>query len=172
MKINTISEKIGFMGKETKEKKTMITISEAYSIWNLLDKKYSALITTKILIDQIKDTELKKIVLDGLEILENHKKELEKLTKEFSITMPERPAEDSNTSINYETITDKFIYRLIIESISTSMFQELSAYQKSNSSMIRDVFMKHLLKEIELYDGFYEYGKMKAYLQDAPAYRL
>ncbi|MEJ6950495.1 DUF3231 family protein [Natronospora cellulosivora (SeqCode)] len=172
MKINSFAEKMALLGKEADQKSTMITIGESYSIWNLLDKKYSAIITTQTLLEQVKDEEFKKIIANGLEVLLDQKKDLEKLSKEFSIIMPERPPEDSNTKINYETINDRFIYRLLIESLSTSMFQELSAYQRSDSAYTREIFKKHLETEIKLYDSFYEYGKLKNYLQVSPPYRL
>ncbi len=150
----------------------MITIAEAYSIWKILDNRYQALISTKTYLDQVKDAEFKKIIIDGIEVLETQIKKLEKLTKEFSINMPNRPPEDSNASINYETITDRFIYRSIIENIYNAMFQHLANYQRANSSNLKTIFRNFLNEEIDLYDGFHEYGKVKSYIQEAPAFRI
>ncbi len=171
MKIAGLGEKIGYLGKSKKQKQTMITLGEAYSIWKLLVMRYDALFTSKMLLDFTKDQDLKKIVTDGIEVLETQKNVLEQLTKDFSIPMPNRPAEDSNVAIDINTLTDRYIYRHIFDSLANTSFKHMSNYQRANSAYLRETFRNFLNEELDLYDAFFEYGKLKGYLNDPPSFR-
>ncbi len=172
MKISSLSEKLGYLGKDNKQKQTMITLGEAYSIWKMLVIRYDALFTTKMLLDFTKDGDLKKIITDGIEVLETQKNILENLTKDFSIPMPNRPAEDSNVTADINTLTDRFIYREIFDSLSNTMFKHMSNFQRANSSYLKQIFRNFLNQEMDLYDAFFEYGKLKAYLNEPPSFRI
>ena len=172
MKITSFTERLGYMGKSTSDKQKMLSIGEVYSIWKLLVMRYDALISTKTYLDLVKDSDLKKVIRDGIEVLETQIDVLERLTKEFSIPMPDRPPKDSNIVLDVNAVTDKFVYRAIFDSMSNMMFKHISNYQRANSSYLRDIFRRFLNQELDLYDGLYEYGKLKSYLQEVPSFRV
>lgn len=171
MKIMRFTEKIGYLGKTPREKQTMIGVGEAYSLWNTLEKRYDKLTATQVLIEFAKDYDLKKIIQDGIEVIKDQIIALEKLTKEFCVPMPSRPPEGANFVIDINTITDQYIYREIYNGMGNFMFQHISNFQRAHGSYLRETFRKFLIQEMDLYDAFYEYGKLKGYLHEPPSFR-
>lgn len=171
MKIMRVVEKLGSWGKTPNEKMTLIGLGEAYSLWSVLEKRYDKLITTQILIAHINDYDLKLIVEHGIKILHGQIISLEKLVKEFRIPMPSRPPEDAIFNVDLNAITDRQIYREIYNGMGDFMFKHLSNFQRSRSSYLRESFRKFLNEEMDLYDAFYEYGKLKGYLNEPPSFR-
>jgi protein subunit release factor A len=113
-----ISEKIGYIGKNNRQKQKMLTLGEAYSLCSLMEFRYDALITTKTLYEFSKDMDLKIIIERGINVLEAQESTLEKLMKEFLIPMPDKPPKYANISVDVGTITDKFIFRDIYNGLS------------------------------------------------------
>lgn len=171
MKIMRIAEKISRLGKKTKEKQKYISVGEAYSLWTSLEIRYDTLITTKTLLRFVKDRDLRIIIEKGIETLEFQVKSIEELVKEHAIPMPNRPPADCNITVDKDAVTDQFIYREIYNGMSNMMFKHLSNYQRANSSILREAFRKYLNQEMDLYDQFYEYGKLKAYLVETPSFK-
>ncbi|WP_366924651.1 DUF3231 family protein [Metallumcola ferriviriculae] len=171
MKIMKFSERIGYIGKGSREKQEMISLGEAYSLWTTLEMRYDALITSKTLFELAKDEDLKKIIKDGIKVLSSQKETLEKLMREFRIPMPSKPPEEANIVIDINTVTDKYIYREIYNGMANFMFKHVSNYQRANGSYLREDFRRFLIQEMDLYDSFFEYGKLKAYLHEEPTFR-
>lgn len=170
MKIMSILEKAGFSA-DSEENQTLISIGEAYSLWTSLVSRYDSLISTKTLLEFVKDDDLKMIIRKGIEVIESQKIELEKMTRKFSIPMPSRPPEDCTVPVDINTVTDQFIYREIYNGMSNEMFKHISNYQRAHGSYLREIFRKFLNEEMDLYDKFYEYGKLKTYLIETPSFR-
>jgi len=172
MKIMRLSEKIGYIGKSNRQKQKMITLGEAYSLWSLTGFRYDALITSKTLYQLTKDTDLKMIIERGINVLQAQEDILEKLMKEFLIPMPDKPPEYANIAVDINTVTDKYIFREIYTGMSNTMFKHISNYQRAHGSYLRETFRKFLIQEMDLYDEFYEYGKLKGYLYQEPTFRI
>lgn len=172
MRLMRISEKIGYISKNNRQKQMMISLGEAYSLWALTELRYDSLITTKTLYELTKDVDLKTIIKRGIDVLQSQENTLEKLMKEFLIPMPNKPPEYANICIDVNTVTDKFIFREIYNGMSNTMFKHISSYQRAHSSNLREVFRKFLNMEMDLYDEFYEYGKLKGYLHEQPLFRI
>lgn len=172
MKLMRISEKIGYIGKNNRQKQKMVSLGEAYSLWTLTEYRYDSLITSKTLYELTKDADLRIIIKKGIDVLQSQEDTLEKLMKEFLIPMPDKPPEHANISIDINTVTDKYIFREIYNGMSNTMFKHLSNYQRAHGSYLRETFRSFLNQEMDLYDEFYEYGKLKAYLHDPPTFRI
>jgi len=172
MKIMRISEKIGYIGKNARQKQKMLSMGEAYSLWTLLEFRYDSLITSKTLYELAKDADLKIIIEKGIEVLQSQEDTLEKLMKEFLVPMPDKPPEYANIAADINTISDKFIFREIYNGMSNMMFKHISNYQRAHGSYLREIFRKFLNQEMDLYDEFYEYGKLKGYLHEPPSFRI
>lgn len=172
MKIMRISEKIGYIGKNNRQMQKMISLGEAYSLWTLTEVRYDSLITSKTLYELAKDADLKIIIEKGIDILQSQEDTLEKLMKEFVIPMPDKPPEHANISVDMNSVTDKFIFREIYNGMSNTIFKHISNYQRAHGSFLRETFRKFLNQEMDLYDEFYEYGKLKGYLHEPPTFRI
>lgn len=171
MKIMRLAEKIGYMGKKPEEKMRMISLGEAYSLWTALVFRYDSLIETKTLLEFVKDTDLMMIVRKGIKVMEEQKETLERLAIEFSIPMPQRPPEEPNSVIDLNTMSDRIIFRKIYEGMSNTMFKHISNYQRAHGSYLREIFRTFLDEEMDMYDKYYEYGKIKSYLHEPPTFR-
>lgn len=166
-----VAEKIGYLRKTPREKQSMITLGEAYSLWTTLEKRYDKLMTTQVLFEFVKDYDLKKIIGDGIEVLKAQITTLEKLMREFRVPMPNRPPEEANFVIDIDTVTDQYIYREIYNGMEDFMFKHISNFHRGHGSNLRETFRRFLNQEMDLYDAFYEYGKLKGYLHEPPSFR-
>ncbi len=169
MKIMKLAEKIGQLGKTTEEKQKYITMGEGYSLWTTLVSRYDCAITTKTLLNFVKDEDLRFIVKKGLRVLESQVEVLEDLCREFGVPMPSRPPQDCTVVVDNNILTDEFIFREIYNGMSNMMFKHLSNYQRAHNSSFRETFKKNLDEELDLYDNFYEYGRLKTYLMEPPS---
>lgn len=172
MKIMRLSERIGYIGKSKREKQQMISIAEAYSLWKGLVFRYDSVGITRINYEFVKDADLKLIVKDGIQVLEEQIVFLENMMREFLVPMPSKPPAYANICADINALTDRVIFRDIFNGMQNAMFEHISSFQRSRSSIFREVFRKFLIQEMELYDRYYEYGKLKAYLNETPSFRI
>ncbi|EHQ88960.1 DUF3231 family protein [Desulfosporosinus youngiae] len=171
MKIMRLAEKIGYLGKTSEAKRRMISLGEGYSLWHAMVLRYDSLIETKTLLEFVKDTDLKMIIRKGIKVMEEQKETLEQLAKEFSVPMPQRPPEEPNSVIDLNTMSDRFVFRKIYEGMSNTMFKHITNYQRAHGSYLREIFRTFLDEELDMYDKYYEYGKLKSYLHEPPTFR-
>ncbi len=113
MKITSITEQLGSLGKSSKEKQKTISIAEADALWGTLVDRYDALNLTNTLLTAVRDEDLKMVIREGLDVLNSQIKALEGLMKTFSIPMPPKPPEQANVIIDLNALTDRAIYRTI-----------------------------------------------------------
>lgn len=171
MKINKLTEKLSGMGKHSREIQELITISEAHYLLTALVSKYDAIHLTNILKPFIKDDELDMIVNEGLQMLREQIGELENILKQFKVPLPDKPAENINITLTLDAIDDKTIFRLIHKGMKTMLATFMNIYRQCPTSYIRETINSLMMKEMDGFDKFYEYGKLKAYLHESPAFR-
>lgn len=171
MKIAELGEVITNIGKSTKDMQRNISAGEAYHIWNTLVSRYDALNITNIFAGFTKDNDLKMIINDGLHVLNYEVNVLEKLMKEYGIPMPEKPPEQANITQDVNAITDKTIFRDIFHGIRDILKLYIHYFGESPTSHVRETFRSFVRKEMDLFDRFYEYGKLKGYLHETPTFR-
>ena len=164
-------QKIAEIGKSTREKQRTINASEVFYVWDILVTKLDIMESVRILENMIDDKDLKFIsgqLVDGLQagIID-----MEKLMSDYTIPFPARPPADSNTTINLEYITDRFIYQNIFEGIQSFFPILATGFMNSTTPEVRKGFKNHLLLTIELQELIVEYGKLKSYLNQPPVYR-
>lgn len=170
MRITTELEKLFDMGKSRKEKQSYLTVGEVFHIWNHLVLRYQIIETTNILANFAKDEELKVVIKMGADSLQEQVDTLEQLMNEYGIPFPPRSPKDANSTLGVEVITDRYIYNHILSGIKSMIPSHAGGFIHSNSSKIRSMFRNFLLKEMDLYDKLFEYGKLKGYPTEAPVY--
>jgi spore coat protein CotF len=142
-------QKISEIGKSTREKQKMINVSEVFYVWDILVTKLDILDTMNIVKNYIKDSDLKYISNQLVEGLNS------------GLPFPVRPPVGSNTTVDLESFTDRYIYQNIFEGIQ-SFFPILSSgFMNSTSPKVRKAFKNHLLLTIELQELIVEYGYNK-----------
>lgn len=172
MKLTSLYQKIFNTTKSTREKQKDISVAEAGHLSSHLSVRYSVLENTNILKNFTKDKDLRVLLDTGVRVLQAQVDILEKMMREYSVIMPARPPLDINVPGNLEPITDRHIYRIIFRGIQSMIPFHAQAYTESTDSVLREQFKIFLFEEIELFDGFMEYGKIKGYQMVPPRYKI
>jgi len=172
MKFTKIAEQIGNIGKRDDQKEKFITVSETHTIWETLTAKYDAMHLTNILLVFTKDDDLKIIMKNGIEALKKQIIIMEKLMNTYNIPLTNRPPENINCSdIDINIMTDQVIYRIIHTGMQGNLMLLMDGFRHSISSVLKEAFRNTLVIEMDLYDAFSDYGKIKGYLLSEPSFR-
>ncbi|NLT95035.1 MAG: DUF3231 family protein [Clostridia bacterium] len=172
MKITKIAEQIGSITRKDQDREKLLTICEAHVIWETLIAKYDDLHLTNILLIFAKDEDFKIILQDGIEALKKQIDILEKLTDTYNIPLPKRPPDHVNHSnVDINIFEDTTIFRTIHCGMQGSLILLMDGFKHAVSATIREAFRKALNIEMDLYDAFTDYGKMKGFLVSGPTFR-
>ena len=171
MKITKSYQRITNKTKPTEEKQKILSVGEVWYLTGHLQMRYTVLHTTNILKNFTKESDLRLLLDTGVKILQAQVETLEKLMREYSIPMPPRPPFDVKSIANIELMSDRHIFRTIFRGIQSFIPVHAQAFTGSTDPTIREHFKKFLIEEIELYDGFIEYGKIKGYEVVPPRYK-
>ena len=164
-------QKLDLMRMTTKQKQSVININEAWYAWDILVAKYDAISISNVVASHIEDEDLKLIAGSMLNLYQEIAKLMEGLLTEFAIPMPERPRERAKSTVNMEIINDKYIFNVMFEIVQSMIPLAASSFSKSTAPYVRSKFKTILFKNVELFEGLVEYGKLKGYLDKPPAYR-
>jgi len=171
MKMFEQMQKIAELGMSTKEKQRNINVSEVFHLWNHLIQRYNVIHVTNILESFVRDEDLKLILNLGKNTLSNHISILEKEMMAYGIPLPIRPPKQTQTTTNFEEISDRHIFRRIFRGIQSFLPTHMMAFIHSTSPKIRELFMSFLVEEMKIYDKLLEYGKIKEYEISPPKYK-
>lgn len=172
MKIIEQIEKIADIGQSKKELQKEITTVEVWQIWDYLVSRYDIIETTQVLKNFARDPDLKVILGQGLEALNQHAQQLEDLISTYGIPLPKRPPATSDSTLNIEVITDEYVFRRVLSGIQNYIPTHAMALIHTTSPKLREKFMTFLVNEINMYDKFFVYGQFKGWIIEPPAYRV
>lgn len=172
MKILEQLHNIGDIGKSTKELQSELSTTEAWHIWDMLRSRYDVINQTNILVNFVIDKDFKAVLNLGIKELNTQVNKLEKITQKYGITVPGKNAVPPNITISVSEIDDQFVYRFIIQGIQAFLQIHLSSFIQSTNPALRQVFKEFFIDEIETYDKFIEYGKLKNWISLPPTYRI
>jgi hypothetical protein len=164
-------QKLKEMSMSKKENQVTINVSEVFHLWSHLTQRYHIIYITKVLINFAKDEDLKIVLTMGIKALNRHVVLLEKEMLTYGIPLPNRPPKETQTTASWEEISDRYIFRRILRGIQAFLPSHTMAFVHSTSPKIRDLFMSFVIQEMQLYDKFLEYGKMKGYEVMPPVYK-
>lgn len=171
MTISSLIEKVTNTTKSAKEKQYDISVSEVWHLSKHLQMRYDVLETTNILKNFISSSDLQLILDHGVNVLQKQVKTLEDLMIKYQLPVVQRPPFDARILVNEEAMNDRYVFRRIFRGIQAFLPNHISAFDQSTDPIIREHFKKFLLEEIDLYDKFIEYGKLKGFEQVPPRYR-
>lgn len=165
-------QKMKEISMSTQEKQEAINVSEVFHLWSHLTQRYNIIYLTKVLLNFAKDEDLKLILNTGVKALENDILILEKEMQNYGIPLPNRPPKETQTTAIWEEITDRYIFRRILRGVQAFLPTHTMAFVHSTSPKIRELFLSFIIKEMQLYDKFMEYGKLKGYAVMPPIYKV
>lgn len=164
-------QKLSEIGLSAKEKQGLINVSEAFYAWDIMTTKLDILETMHILENFIDDIDLRLIANKTVASLQSGIAGMEKIMDNYGIPFPIRPPAGSKTTISMEYFTDRYIYQNIFESIQAFFPVLAQGYMQSTTPFPKKEFKKHLLNTMELHEIIIEYGKLKGFLSEPPAYK-
>lgn len=170
MKVLELYQRIGEINKSNRDKQAKISVSEVWHLYNHLTMRYNVLETTNILRNYARSKDLKELLDFGANVLQTQIKKLETIMKEYGVPLPIRPAYDSKSLVLVEAITERYIFRRIFRGIQSFIPYHSFAFIHSTSPKLREEFRTFLLAELDIYDKFIEYGKLRGFELVPPMY--
>ena len=117
------------------------------------------------------DTEFKVILQHGLYIYNKQVANLEKIALKLNVPLPNRPTQPVSSPIDPETITDRFMFRTILSWELSSLDTHVTAIIETiKNDALRKLWSEVLNAELEYYDKYLKYGKMKGWTRVVPIY--
>lgn len=91
--------------------------------------------------------------------------------KKFAIPVPSQPPESENTARPLDAISDRYIYRQILQGIQSFLPVHMVAFQQSVNPEVRKIFKSLLIEEINIYENFVTYGQLKGWVLKPPSFK-
>ena len=151
--------------------KEELSTSEAFHIWDHITMRYEQMELIGIFSSFAHDTEFKVILEHGLYKYNNQVNTLEKLALKLNVPLPNRPALPATSPIDPETVTDKFMYRIILNLELFSLDTHVRAIIETiKNEALRKLWTEFLKSELLYYDKYLKYGKLKGWTRIVPIY--
>jgi hypothetical protein len=148
-----------------------LSTSEAFHIWDHITMRYEQIELIGVFSSFAHDTEFKVILQHGLYIYNKQVSKLEQLALKLNVPLPNRPSVPVLSPIDPETVTDKFMYRIILSWELASLDTHVRAIIETiRNDSLRKLWSGLLNAELEYYDKYLKYGKMKGWTRVVPIY--
>ena len=148
-----------------------LSTSEAFHIWDHITMRYEQIELIGIFASFAHDTEFKVILQHGLYTYNKQIKKLEQLALKLNVPLPNRPPLPVTAPIDPETITDKFMYRIVLNLELSSLDTHVRAIIETiRNDSLRKLWSGLLNEELAYYDKYLKYGKMKGWTRVVPIY--
>jgi len=148
-----------------------LSASEAFHIWDHITMRYEQIELIGIFTGFAHDTEFKVILQHGLYTFSKQIDTLEQLALKLNVPLPDRPALPVVSPIDPEIITDKFMYQIILSWELASLDAHVRAIIETiRNDKLRKLWSGFLNTELDYYDKYLKYGKMKGWTRVVPIY--
>jgi len=155
----------------TKQAKEELSASEAFHIWDHITMRYEQIELIGIFSSFAHDTEFKVILEHASNIYNKQINTLEQLALKLNVPLPNRPALPVTSPIDPETVTDRFMYRIVLNLEFTSLDTHVTAIIETiKNEALRKLWGELLTTELEYYDKYLKFGKMKGWTRVVPIY--
>lgn len=172
MKILQLLESIIDTGKAPQLLQREINVLEVSNLWLELAYRYDVMEETQILLTYVEDADLKAVLQLGIKRLNKQINMLEQWMKDYAIPTANRHRAVVADAVKPEVVTDKYIFLRIFSGIQSFLSIHINAFIQAPSPKLREVFREFLLEEIGIYDKIIEYGKLKNWISEPPAFRV
>lgn len=148
-----------------------LSTSEAFHIWDYINLRYEQIELISLFLNFAHDTEFKAILQHGLYIITKQVNQLEKLALELNVMLPNRPSPPIMSPIDPETLKDKFMFRNLLNwELNTLDTHVRAIIETIRNDSLRKLWGELLNAELEYYDKYLKYGKMKGWTRVVPIY--
>ncbi|MCR3923308.1 MAG: DUF3231 family protein, partial [Firmicutes bacterium] len=145
---------------------------EAYHLWDHLSARYDTLEISQIYEHYAKDPDFALVLRTGIQkTLEKQINVLEKEMDHFGLPLPERPPKSIRPPENAEVIEGNLMFRDMFTGIQYMFNLHAEALKQSTTNdRLRQMFLKFLREELDVFDKLAKYGKLKGWLRSTPLY--
>lgn len=151
--------------------KEQLSTSEAFHIWDHINLRYEQIERIGLFMNFAHDTEFKVIFQHGLYIFNKQVNQLEQIALKLNVPLQNRPTLPVMSPIDPETIQDKFMYHNILSWELTSLDTHVRAIIETiRNDSLRKLWNELLNAELDYYDKYLKYGKMKGWTRVVPIY--
>jgi len=151
--------------------KKLISTAEAFSLWDMLSSKYSALERMQIWENYAHDRDLKYFLTSIRKSMEKNVKIIEKKTQQFGIMGPDGRFSDIRAAVNSEIVRDEFIARDLLEFVQESVTMLIKAIRSSiTNDEIRELWTNIFKEAVDATNDYIKYLKLKGWLNIPPIY--
>jgi len=148
-----------------------LSTSEAFHIWDHISMRYEQIELMGLFVNFAHDTEFRAILQHGLYIYNKQVSHLEELALKLNVPLPNRPNLPVASPIDPETIKDQFMYRNILSWELTALDNHVRAIIETiRNDSLRKRWNELLSSDLEYYDKYLKYGKMKGWNRVVPIY--
>ncbi|AZO94449.1 DUF3231 family protein [Halocella sp. SP3-1] len=152
-------------------KNESLSVAEATHIWDHLILRYDQLCLTNLHLEFTHDPDFRGVLQIGKKVLSQQISKLEELGLKFEVPLPKKPPLIQETPIDPELIRDEFTYRNLLSRIqSATDLHVRSIIDSTRNDDLRKVFLKFLEEELDIYNNFVKYGKIKTWAHIVPMY--
>ena len=153
------------------QKEEQLSTSEAFHIWDHIAMRYDQIELLGIFSGFAHDTEFRVILQHGIYTYNKQLKKLEGLALKLNVPLPNRPAKPVTPPIDPEIITDRFMYRIVLSWELDSLDAHVRAIIETiRNDSLRTLWKEMLNSELEYYDKYLKYGKMKGWTRVVPIF--
>ncbi len=164
-----IIDQLQNIGASPQEMQTKISVSEVWHLWELTSARYDVLQQTQLYENLCEDKDFKLVIASGLKTLKEQVKRKEKIMVKYGIPLPERPPSSTSFIQRSDEINDRYIYRQIFRGIQGFLHIHSSSVSQATDPTIRKLFIDLLKEEVDIFDSYAEYGKLKGWIADPPS---
>ena len=162
----TLFKKIGAKTK-------VVDIEDVWNIWELLSSGYESITDIKLMKNFIHDRDLSMMVGRHLVNLEKEIQMLEKESISYNLKTPRKPPSDFKTSTIVEEFSDRYIFRSVFRRLGDDLFKINRAVRTSSTNdNLRRIFQDRLKLSLNNFEEFLKYGKLKAWQDPPPTYKV
>jgi len=160
------------IGRAETAAKPAVDTGEVFLLWDLLVTRYDTIEFTQIMLNFIHDPDFRALMSRGLtKVLEKQVDRLEKEMNTLRIPLPDRPPKSIKVPSTTGVIEDQFIYKQTLTGIQSILDQHVRTIRSvTTSDTLRKMFIDFLKQEVDIFDNFIKYGKLKGWLQIPPKY--
>ncbi|MDW7683832.1 MAG: DUF3231 family protein [Bacillota bacterium] len=152
------------------EREQLSTV-EAFHILDHINLRYEQIELAQLFLNFAHDTEFKAILQHGLYLMNKQVSHLEQLALKYHIMLPNRPAPPVMVPIDPETIKDKFMYNNLLGWVLNALDTHVrAAIETIRNDSLRNLWRDLFTDELEYYDKYLKYGKMKGWTRIVPIY--
>lgn len=151
--------------------KEKLSVAEAFHLWDHLCYRYDNIQQTRFYLAFVHDLDFVAVMKSGLSTLMSQAKILEKELVRFGIVTPTKPSDVTFKTDRIDILEDRHIYRTILLGLQGALSMHvIPLKQCSFNAILRDIYKKLLLEEIDIFSNYIKFGRLKGWLEPAPAY--